>query len=64
MRGFGWRMLLAIAVVTTEAASLGLAVMLPTVSDISQRLGIIIYGVWFIAFTIDLLRPEKTRKTH
>ena len=60
--GLSWRMLMAIAIILTELASLVLATSLPAVSDISQRLSIILYAVWFIAFTIDLLRPHKILK--
>lgn len=56
----GWRILLAVTIVLTELANVGLAFALPSASDISQRLGIIAYGIWFVVFTADLVRHAKT----
>lgn len=55
----GWRQAFVIAVIIANVTSLGYFDAFAKLSSISQRIGIILYCIWLVVFTADLLGSYK-----
>ncbi len=59
---FGWRIVLASAIVLFSTVGFVVGQMLPSWSGSIQRVFIVLYGIWFVVFAYDLLRLHRRHR--
>jgi phosphatidylglycerol lysyltransferase len=59
---FGWRIMLATAIVLSSTVGYVLGQMIPSWSGTIQRVFVVLYGIWFVVFAYDLLGLHRRHR--